>query len=138
MIKRKQNWHNALNDCIKEYRNKTFSYGKSDCCLFSADVIKAITNVDVMADIRGKYTTEIEAQKKIKIAGGLEQLLVNIAKKYELSNIEINKAKRGDLIFFDYEDEQFVGICIGEKIISMSKIGVAFISMKHALIAWGI
>lgn len=38
-----------------------FAYGRSDCCTFACDVVREVTGVDPMADLRGRYATRPQA-----------------------------------------------------------------------------
>ena len=54
---------------LTPYRNNAFKWGKRDCCLFVADWLKTIKDVDFAADLRGKYKTEQGAKRALKKLG---------------------------------------------------------------------
>ena len=51
-----------------------FAWGSRDCALWAADVVQAVTGVDVAADLRGRYATARGALLVIRQAGGLQGL----------------------------------------------------------------
>lgn len=95
---RTREYHNFL----KESAKTEFVWGVSDCALFCADGIKAITGVDIAVDFRGKYHSEEEAFELIKtLTGGttIGDAAAYCAKQHGLP--EWNHpllAQRGDLV----------------------------------------
>src|SRR5690606_24088577 len=67
---RLEGWEIAFFELIRDARTRPFAWGDHDCCLFAADVIRALTGVDVAADLRGRYSTAIGAKRVITREGG--------------------------------------------------------------------
>lgn len=96
MIKRHSDWAKRLRE-FEESRSATpFAWGTNDCCLFAADAVEAMTGFDIAADYRG-YTTEQQALTKITMFGTLESMIESIARRFHLSEVKPQQAKRGDV-----------------------------------------
>lgn len=102
-LTRKQYWDTrAYHDFLVSRARMPFVWGKSDCALFAADGIEAITGVDIAADFRGKYSDETGAMALIKqVTGGssVADAAAYCAEKHGLA--EWDKpllAQRGDLV----------------------------------------
>ncbi len=61
-------------DVLKNYQDAEFSYGRLDCCLFVANVIRELTGKDPAAPWRGSYKSELEALMILAEYGGLAAL----------------------------------------------------------------
>jgi hypothetical protein len=107
-IKRSSTWlTHELDAYLRDAATKPFAWGTTDCCLFAADAVLAMTGVDIADDFRGKYGTQAEALALIKtVTGGttVTDAIVHCATKFGL--MEWLKAdgspcplmaKRGDL-----------------------------------------
>ena len=57
MGKRIENWAIVLGNELQKPRK--FIWGIEDCCLFSANIVNTITNIDVAQSYRGKYNSKI-------------------------------------------------------------------------------
>lgn len=109
-----EGWENRFAELLESKRHQIFSWGENDCCLFAADFIKAICGKDFMKDLRGKYSSEHEAQAVIDKYGDLtntlECLLVEIAQ--EVKNL--NMLQRGDVVTVRVNGKLAVGILDGK------------------------
>lgn len=83
-----------------------FRWGRNDCALFCADVVKAITGEDPVPEFRGKYRSEPGAQRALKSLGK-GTLTRTLDAKFD--RVEPAFAQRGDLVMV----KGMVGICIG-------------------------
>ena len=112
---------------IDQVKNKKFALGEFDCCTFSNEAIKSMTNKNYMDDI-ADYTNSKSALRVIKKYGSLEKALT---KKFGLPRENILFAQRGDIVLFEHESfkktgllKQAVGICVGVRIVCCSLKGV--------------
>ena len=131
---RQQNWAIALQNQISQFNEKPFAWGTHDCFTFAADCVLAMTGEDKMAKRRGKYKTELGANKMLKRIGGVEKAITS-----ELGEpIEPAYAKRGDVVYFNSPLGDTAGICMGSKIASPTLAGVGFTPMSQAIKAWSV
>lgn len=95
---RSHNWHIDLSRFIEERRNRPFSWGEHDCCLFCADAAVLVCGTDPAAPYRGKYNDEQSAWQALQdygdgtIAGAWSSCF---------SEIEVIQVQRGDVCLFD-------------------------------------
>jgi hypothetical protein len=130
-MKRKWAWPEILAAQLKEARNKEFEWGKHDCCLFAANVVKAITGKDYAKDFRGKYHSEKEAEELIQAAGGLEKIVSSF-----LPSIPPLTAQRGDVLMFLTPMGPALGVCGGDKGFFVLKKGLISIPIRKCQKAW--
>ena len=81
----------------------------------------------------------IKILKKMKSKGILDVALEN-AKKYNFKEIDIDKAQKGDVLYYkDTTDlDGTLGVCIGEKIMFNWKESIVLINKADCKIAWRI
>lgn len=131
---KKLNWATALQNQITQHKATPFAWGSHDCFTFAADCVLAMTGEDKMAKRRGKYKTELGANKMLKRIGGVEKAITG-----ELGQpIEPAYAKRGDVVYFNSPLGDTAGICMGSKIASPAPTGIAFTPMSKAIKAWSV
>lgn len=95
---RKTTWEAELSDYISSKRGEPFEYGVNDCCMFAAGAVEAMTGVDPMEEFRGSYSDLRGSLKALKDIGE-GSLEATLDSKFE--EVEIGRAQRGDLAFFD-------------------------------------
>ncbi|MBL0374040.1 hypothetical protein JJB09_18625 [Rhizobium sp. KVB221] len=61
-LTRRDDWHPRLLDYVHAQERTPFNWGQSDCLLFVAGAIEAMTGEDVAAPYRGKYSSFEEAR----------------------------------------------------------------------------
>jgi len=92
-MRRIENWPFALSRFLTERQAVPFVWGASDCCLFAADAVVAITGEDFAAGYRGTYATEEEAQALLEAAGGVAALAGAVGPRCLPT-----EARRGDVV----------------------------------------
>jgi len=137
---RVENWDSKLEKVIQETKNKDkFIFGKNDCVTFVINSIEAITGKKVFDD---KYQNITEAKKIIKSlkSKDLLDIALKIAKENNFKVIDINKAQKGDVLYYkDTTDlDGTLGICIGEKIMFNWKKSIVLMDKIYCKMAWRI
>ena len=79
---RSADWPERLADMIEQRRSEPFAWGANDCCLFPADVVRAMTGFDFAAAWRGQYDSAIGAQRQLDEAGGMVALVTEIGRAH--------------------------------------------------------
>jgi hypothetical protein len=138
---RVKQWEKVLAAQLKAARSKSFEWGVFDCCLFAADVVQALTGVDLMSEFRGKYDTELSAYRLIRTSGG-DDLYAAVSKQTTAQGMtEINPrtAQRGDLVLVNSADRQAMGV-VGLDgrfaVCAAMPSGVTLVAMPDWLHAW--
>lgn len=133
---RLEDWPTRLNQAIQAARWRPFVWGEHDCCLFAANVVRAMTGNDPAADLRGRYRSRSGAGRLIKDAGGLDALVDRMARAAGLSPIPVAYAHRGDPVLVETEGGPALGICCGPRIACATHEGLVFVDRARALKAW--
>jgi len=103
---RKTNWEEELSDYIASKRDEPFEYGVNDCCMFAAGAVEAMTGENPMEEFIGSYKTLAGSLRSLKNIGeGSLEATIDV----KFDEVEIGRAQRGDLAFFDGS----VGVVLG-------------------------
>lgn len=130
---RVENWPSVLMAMVEKAEREPFVWGKNDCCLWVADIVKAMTGKDFAEGMRGKYSTIEEA---VEIYNGFS-LLEYINTILE-NRISINFAQRGDVVMAKFPVGETLGICIGGMAAFKTLTGLIQIPMLNCDHAWRI
>jgi hypothetical protein len=125
---KKQNWATLLANTITAAKERPFSWGSNDCCLFAADCALVQTGVDPALLWRGKYKTKLGATRLISRAGGLVNILDSHYKR-----VNPKHASRGDLVLFDGPNGETVGVFFSG-VWAVTEIGAANVDATPKLI----
>ena len=137
---RVDNWDSKLEKVLQNYKEKEiFKHGKNDCVTFTIDCIESITGKKVFDK---KYKNIKEAKKIIKKlkSKDLLDIALKIAKENNFKNIDIDKAQKGDVLYYvDTRDlDGTLGVCIGESVMFNWKESITLIKKEDCKIAWRI
>ena len=137
---RVDNWSSKLELIIEKTKNKEkFIFGKNDCVTFVINCIETITGKKVFDN---KYKSIKEAKKIIKSlkSKDLLDIALKIAKEHNFKVIDIDKAQKGDVLYYkDKTDlDGTLGICIGELVMFNWKKEIALIPKNNCTISWRI
>ena len=122
-------------------------WGKSDCCLFSCDAVRAMTGADPAHFFRGKYDSLKGAYKILKrfAGGGIEDACDKIAMEMGYKQISVSDVVRGDLVLLETEnvdpDEQGLTMAIiagPNTAAAQGKEGIVYIENPDLHYAWRI
>ena len=113
-LARLSGWDQALVAARDHRENWRFRWGRFDCCLAGSDLIKAMTGRDPAEGLRG-YRTRAEAEGVIAGAGGFEELIEGIARRFRCEEIERGFAARGDAVLVGSHGELHLpgGLALG-------------------------
>lgn len=94
-----QDWPTALFSHIESAKEKEFSWGEHDCCLFAADCCIALCGKDPAQAYRGTYTTATGAKRALtKNHGSIEAAFDAVFER-----VDTAFAQRGDVVVFESE-----------------------------------
>ena len=112
-IPRCNDWPERLDEALQRAARLPFAWGRHDCCLFAADVCRAITGLDPAADLRGRYGTVLEAFKLLdkRFCGGVAQAAEALAARAGWPEVRPGFARRGDVaLVMDDEGLDALGV----------------------------
>lgn len=104
-LQRHPDWPERLAAAIDARRDVPFAWGANDCCLFAADIVLAITGVDLAADLRGMRRAA--AARYARQAGGVRALAAS-----RLPEVAPALAGRGDVVCAVVGDREYLGVRI--------------------------
>lgn len=117
-----------------------FSWGVRDCCLWGADAAQACTGRDPAADLRGTYSTALQAARLVQQAGGMTALLdARLA-----GRIEAHDAIDGDVCVLHPQCHEWlpdlaaVGVLYRGHILAQAEHGLAVWAPDRAVAWWGV
>lgn len=142
MLTRKQDWQKHLHEFVDGRRKTPFSWGANDCALFVCDGIAAMTDTDIAADFRDKYTTQFGALKTIKEVTGranVEDVANFVTAKFEMADLRNPAfAQRGDAVLFDGAEGPALGLVYldGVHAVFVGEAGLRQVELKKCRRAW--
>lgn len=117
----------TLTEVLEGYREAEFDYGRLDCCLFVANVIRDYTGKDWAARWRGRYSSEFGALRMVAEHGDLEGLA-----SYAYGEMQpMSRARDGDPAiigppFCEHDTiGAAMGICHNGRIVYLTEKGLA-------------
>lgn len=132
---RRPGWRSALIATIEGYRRRPFAWGTTDCALFAADGVKAMTGEDLAAGFRGRYTTAEEARALLASLGMADVAALAASVLPEVSPA---KARMGDVVALTSEGEWSLGLCNGATSCVLTPKGIGFLPLSAARRAWSV
>lgn len=98
---KKKGWELELAREIKRAKEFGFIRGLNDCGIFVANCVKAMTGLDPAANLRGKYSDEAGAIKRLEKYNGkmLNVWLAFVKENNGIEEIPIAKATSGDVLY---------------------------------------
>lgn len=131
-MQRLEDWPTRLSEFIEARRERAFSWGDSDCCLFVCDAIEAMSGADPGARWRGLYASEKGARRVLRDNGGV----AGIATLVLGQAVPAALAGRGDVVQIDTPHGEALALCLGGLIAAQGPDGIEFLDMKQAKAAW--
>jgi hypothetical protein len=130
-----EDWPARLDTAIAAARHQSGIWGRHDCALFAAGVVRAITGEDFAAEYRGRYTTRIGAARVLRrVAHGDVDAAATRALGAPLAAPLM--AQRGDVVALDRSEGLGLGICLGARIAVVGAAGLEFRPITDAIMAW--
>ena len=143
-LKRAEYWDTrAYHQFLLSRAQTPFVWGKTDCALFCADGIEAITGVDIAGDFRGKYDDEASALaliKTITVTGStIADAAAWCAAKHDLvESAHPLLARRGDLVVLEDSGRMISGLVHlnGRHIVAQGEKGPMRLSISKVQRSW--
>ena len=131
-------WDRRLLAGIDACHDRPFEWGRWDCCLFAADLVRLMTGWDPAEVLRGMYRTEVGAMRLAEGRGGMRCMVTGLL---DIEPKEPMLLRRGDVALLRplsaMKIEQ-LGVCVGDAAVVASDRGVMYRPMSSALCGWRI
>lgn len=130
LMERLPDWRSRLSETIEASRRTPFVWGKSDCAIFAADAIRAITGEDIAAGYRGTYSDAKGALRALSKACYTDLADMAVAHLPEIPPI---MAQAGDIVALQAPETGWtLGVVIGERVIGRDLAGLVTIDRAAA------
>lgn len=123
-MERRIDWQRRLNDYLVKVSGRPFRYGRWDCCIYISGAVKAMTDVDPMAEFRGRYTSRETALAALRELGS--GTLYNTMRTKFGNPVPAVMAKRGDIAYH----EGNLGIINGRCALLLTDGGFLMVSIR--------
>jgi hypothetical protein len=141
-IQRVIDWEQKLDRFVAERAQSPFVWGRHDCCIFACDAVLIMTDVDLAADFRDKYSSASGALRMLKAYGGtVEMLAEEIADQFCIFEVPVLYAQRGDVVLLpSNNDGPALGIVSldGWNCLGAGPEGLVKVPLNQCLKAWRI
>lgn len=137
-IKRRGDWHSRLNAFIDSVKRQPFDWATNNCGEhFAFGAVKAMTDADIGAHYRGRYTTATGAVRVMR-KDGFDNLGDLVAS--HLPEIHPSRARLGDLVAIP-EDSPFgftLGVVNGESVLVLCERAMGIVPISQATRAFAV
>ena len=121
----------ATAQAINKWERREFRYGDSDCCQFTAFVVKQLTGRDYA--LQFSYSSEAEADALISAEGDLRDFAASILGE------PTGGLKTGDPVIMDLPQiGQVMGVILGDKLVSVCKRGLIRVDKRYLVCGWAL
>jgi len=128
---RYRDWTRHLHSTIEAAKERPFSWGEFDCCLFAADCAVAICGTDPAELYRGRYRSEVGAKRALrKLHGSLEGAWDACFKRVHPGLIQ-----RGDVALYQAAEGKAVAVFWADAYWATAGDGVGRITCEP-LVVW--
>ena len=128
-LNRVSNWESILHNKIAESKYLVFEYGRNDCTIWAANVIKSYTDLAWEPTWNNKTSALKQHSKK--------PLEIQATEVLGSPRSNILMTQRGDLVQKDLGIDAKFGICIGRKVVFLKEIeGICYVDLKDCIYSW--
>jgi hypothetical protein len=131
---KRYDWTRRLYGVIEAHKDTTFGWGQHDCCLFAARCVDAMCDTEYEAGLQAEYQDERSAMEYIASFGSIKSAVDSWLGKPQ----NLNFTQRGDVVLFDNDGRETLGICLGRDIVSTGESGLVSVSMVRAICSWAV
>ena len=134
-LRRRIDWRTQLVSAVDRFRGVPFAWdGRRDCGMFFADVVEAITGVDIAEPLRGRYDSMPGAFRALRDLGFDDHIAYVASLLPELDNPAM--ARAGDGAVLDTDEGPALAIVTGAMIACYAPSGLGFVPFGSAMRAF--
>lgn len=128
-MSRLPNWRHRLASYVSDKARAEFDPGQTDCALFAAGAVEAVTGHDPAQGHRGRYNTIQGGLRRLRKSGTTDHVAM-AARLF--AEIPVSYAQPGDLAVLASDDGPALGVVQGEKIYVMTRAGLGLVPLLSA------
>jgi len=132
-LTRLPNWPDLLAAFIEERRHMPFQWGQNDCATFAADAVLRLTGQDVLASLRGTWSTEGQALELAARMGGLSWAVRQLLGR---PSAQPRRAARGSVVCARMLGVPIMGVHLGAHWCAPGAHGLEFRPAAEERLAW--
>lgn len=132
MLKRHRQWQSRLDELVCMRLHTAFGWGTHDCCLWGADVVQAVADVDPAEQYRGTYSTEEGARALLAAHGGVAGFVTEVLGP----SVDPALARPGDLGLVQTAAAETLAVCLGSHWAAPGLAGLTMLRTAHVSAAW--
>lgn len=131
---RRPDWPEQLAAFIDARRYAPFAWNTNDCATFAFDAVRAMTDTDAIADLRGRWKTARGAATVLNRLGGMQTAATARLGEPKPATF----AQRGDVVLVTTGGRDSLAICTGMVAAGAGVEGVVWLPMTQARLAWSV
>ena len=133
-LHRLPDWRARLARYLAAEQDRPMAWGASDCVLFAAGGIEAVTGVDLAADWRGTYATAEEAARVLRSLGC--RTVAELADLYLSRHDRPAQARPGDIVLIEEGALGSLGISVGPAVRVRGRESIGTLPLSAVAAAW--
>lgn len=130
---RQSDWKTRLIGYLGIVAQQPFEPGVSDCALFAAGAVQAMTGVDLAADWRGRYATLADGLALLQSRGFADHIALAAG---HFAEIPPALAAAGDLAVVQGLEGEALGVVQGEGLYVLTPTRLGILPLTHAIRAF--
>jgi hypothetical protein len=125
-LRRVDGWPERLDAYVASVRSRPFDWSENNCAKFAAGAVFAVTG-----EMLYRCTNHADLVRELRKHRGLQA-----AVSHYLPVVEVEFARRGDLLLMRNDDRRWLAVCLGAYAAGPGASGVAFAPALDAVVAW--
>ncbi len=133
-LHRLSGWRARLARYLAAEQDRPIEWGASDCALFAAGGIEAVTGVDLATDWRGSYAAAEDAARVLRSLGC--RTVADLADLYLPRHDRQAQARPGDVVLIDEGALGSLGISVGPAVRVRGTESIGTLPLSVVAAAW--
>lgn len=138
IYRRVVDWPERLGAFAAGRRSVPFAWGSNDCVMFAADAVQALIGVDFIADWRGRYASEAEAEALLAALGTEREALDFVMAAAGLPECPAAFLRRGDVALAQIGNKLTMTVIFGARLMGPGPDGTILRPARDAIVGWAV
>jgi hypothetical protein len=129
-------WRTRFNNTIRQWKDKKFIWGETDCCQFISAIERSIYGFNKYNILLVNSYDSEESGVQLCKDYGYSNWVNFVYRNYE--RVDNNLAQVGDIGLVKYNNVYSASTCVGSQYVAMGTDGLIFIEARHIKRVWRI